>query len=432
MTPDRLSVTLTEAAQLAQGPLSQRLEIHLLLDFEGLADPDHLRRALALALDASPAMGSALRPRFFNPFWERLPLPLLEERALEIPSPGEDVKTLEARFLADAIDVRQGPQARALLLETEGRQRLILKAAHVVPDAAGVKAFSGLFSRTYRALGENSGHVPQPLPDRRELSFLYKRFSFWEMARRVPGMLVRLMRQSVPPKPLCPPSGRKMTGEPRFRLVRLDVRPFMDYARKHGATLNDLLAAAFIRALARTAPNTGKFAHRISQTFDLRRYVPGELDPGAALWTSGFFPNLGGNPGQSLDEALGRLKPLLDDLKENRFSLTFLWCLLALSGLPFGLKTAFMRAGWKGVIRAGLMGPVLTNMGRIAPETVDFGEPRTARAELVVPALNPPCLGVGVSTFANTLTLSAGTYPEALPQELLTDLFNALKNELPG
>jgi NRPS condensation-like uncharacterized protein len=399
--------------------------IQMLIDLEGPLDPDRLAEALRLSLDAEPVLGCRFVPRWICPYWERL----------EKVDPAHLLKTDQTpeEFLAADFDEKQHTQLQALLTKDN---RLILKVNHQVADAEGTKEVGYLVARMYRKLGDDPTYRPEPNLGSRSLKQVYRRF----VPRRFFGLLGRVFRELWgnirPLKSMNWLSTSERSGAPVY-VFKHFTKERLDTARSQvaelGPTLNDLMVAASLRAIAKHTNWAKDGVLRLTGTVDLRRYLPEKKGAAICNLSSFYFVNLGYDLGTNFIETLSRVKKQIDQLKTDYFGLSFIFGgYLAFHPYPFALARRIMRWFFRYLLRKGNFPPALTNMGNIDDRLLDFGSPRVAHAMLAVPAGQPPVLAPGITGFRNSLSMSAGFYESAMPRTKMEDLFNLIDNELPG
>jgi NRPS condensation-like uncharacterized protein len=257
-----------------------------------------------------------------------------------------------------------------------------------------------------------------------------------------PGMLrdaaANQIRFALPPRTLRFPAaaGGAAGRRPVFVLRHLDaarLAALKAWGWHRGATLNDLFAAATLRALVRLARWDGRSRLRLKTTVDLRRFVAGSEPAGACNLSSFVFVSLGTDLGEGFEGTLARVKAELDAAKAGPMGLDYLLLLRLLgAGMPFGLACASMRAFLDLQLRAGSAAPTFTNLGPIDLSRLDFGEARAHGAFAVAPAIYPPDFAFGLSGDEDSLTLSAGFFEPAVGRDDVARFFTLIDEELPG
>ncbi len=413
-------------------------EIHWVLDFDGALDKIRLKRALRLLLDAEPVLGCRLRERWVRPFWHRLPAAELDAAKIFRELHGE-VNRLEdaARtFYGTPVNAARGPQVRALLLHRSEGDRLIIKINHCTCDAGGFKEVLYRLAGIYRSLAQDPDYIPEPRTGPRGLWQVYRRFSLPQLLAIYFKGMGQILRLMWPPQSFQYPSGKRAEGPLLYtfkHFSRERVAEISAYARQHGATINDLIVTAVVRAMTRQTGWQGKGSLRLVGTVDLRRHLP-QGRTGALCQVSGMYSvYLGKTLEKNYEETLRRVKAIIDKDKSRYFGLgMFLNMIFMFNPLPYFLFKTGLGAFWRLGLWDGNLPPGLTNLGRVDPLAANFESPNLTSAVMTIPATNPPWFGTGLSGFAGTLTFSAGFYPTAISAEKIKAFFALLDEELPG
>lgn len=407
------------------------LMIQLELEFDGHLDAERLVKAVDFTLDAEPILGCRLVPRWWRPYWERLDKGKREAFFL-----ANDEREYEA-FKTGSLDTYNGPQLKACLWQPAKGDRLLLKVAHQVADAGAVKEITAVTSSIYSRLAYEPDYLPQPNLKGSRSSWQVLRHVPWSasphfflnylrdirdtMADVIPHEIHKLHFESGPRKPLSFV----------FRHLSADsVNYMVEYGREHDATINDIVVAAFFRAIARTNNWNGRSRLRLNTTVDLRRYIPNRKAEGICNLSGIEFICMDNILGENIDSTLTRVAEITK-LRKNRwigFS-TYLIQEPLMAVLPWGLRMkAFQRISQKGMEK-GDVPPAVTNMGPIAMEDVTF-DTTPVKAWLLPPPNYPPSFGPGLSGYRGTLTLSAGVYPSQ--REAVNRFFDEVLSELPA
>jgi NRPS condensation-like uncharacterized protein len=315
--------------------------------------------------------------------------------------------------------------------------RLLLKVSHLASDAGGVKDITAILSGIYHHLSDDRNYRPLPnIKASRSIRQLMKHvplrayahiyLNSMRSAFRIysPGTAHTLSISDGPREPLAYvnlfiPSNR--------------VSMLAEYGRSRDATLNDVILAASLRAIAGTENRDRRSYLSMSTTIDLRRYVPSgdavavaNLSAALARW-----PDIGTEPGQSFADTLERVSRITRYGKAH-------WIGLEILIDPFSFLSIVMAHKWQrkqynrfanlGLKKHGVTHS-FTNTGPIDMERVTFGiQPSMAR---ILPPPSYPLLPFlfSLSGYNGTLTLSAGAYPTQ--KEAIEKFFDAILKELP-
>ncbi len=414
------------------------LQLHLVLDFDRRLVVPHVRGALRLILDREPVFGSRFVCHWFRPCWQRMDREILEAAPLLQEISGDRTALARARedFLTDSLEAESGPQLRGILLHRADGDTLIIKVNHQVVDAGGTKELGYLFAEIYRNLEKNGNYQLGPNPGSRSLWQVYGQLGWRRLIRLFPDFFRETRRLILPFQTLSFPSGTCREGRWRFCILRFEadrVKILRSFCRKRQATLNDLLVAAFLRAVAEITGWQQDRTLRLVTTVDLRRYLP-ERKAAALCNLSGFFfPNLGQDLGADLDQTLQRVKQHIDAHKKGDIGLSVMFVdrLLYLP-LPYIALRGLMNRIMNAIANTGNLVPVLTNLGPIDEESLDIGGVRPVAAEVLAPPIVPPFFGLGLSGYRGSLTLSCAIYPSAIPLEQIQTLFAVMDRILPS
>lgn len=406
------------------------LMIQLEMDFADPLDAERLARALNLALEAEPILGCRFVEHWRKPYWEPLQRDERERETLVVT----DDQAEYLAFRDASIDTRVGPQVKACLYRSATGDRLLLKVAHVVADAGGVKEIADVVSSIYSRLAHEPDYRPQANASGER--------GLWQVMRNVPwhaypriylsflrGAVSRIVPHRMHACPLA--DGPRTSLDFPKQVLPVDrVANLAEYGRAHGAKLNDMILAAFFRALAEVGQWDGKTHHSVTTTVDLRRWHLPTGRAGTITNLSAFeYPDLGADLGDDFEATLTRVAALTRRRKT---------CWIGLHEWVGFLPFFIVPHAWTGALYRKVLGNAakkqlmplafLTNMGAIEPESVCFDSP-PKNAWLLPPPGTPPNFIAGLSGYAGALSLSSGTYPAGA--ELVESLLAETVSQLP-
>ena len=397
------------------------------LCFAHRIDRHRLSRALALLLDAEPVLGCRLVTEKRQAYWERLPEagPGLLRRAA---GPG-DVE----EFRITPIDCRTGPQLQACLHSEGCGDRLLLKVSHQACDSGGLGDAAGRLAEIYARLAGNPGYRPRPnYRGSRSCSQVMRRLPWY----RHPLLAVLLLRTTLMTQVPKRTHALQVPDGPRrpYAYVIRHIEPgrferLRAFGRERGASINDLMIAAFYRGLLEAEPWDGRSALRIQTTVDLRRhYLPGAAAGGVCNLSTYEHLRLDDAPGD-FAATLGRVSAITRRRKSGWIGLGELATVPLAGAAPYGLLVQACGKFLRDRVMSRNYPSGLTNLGPIAPGRVSFdGEPE--RAWILPPVVFPPVLYVGFSGYGSTLTLSAGVPLGA--RDFIEGFFDRMLGTLPG
>jgi len=300
------------------GSMQGEMIIQLEMEFSEQLDAGKLAEAVELALDAEPILGCRFVPHWRKSYWERM-----DAGGSNVFSEARTEDAFES-FKVASLDVYTGPQFRVCLRNYNNGARLLLKVSHYVADATGVKDVARIISFIYSKLSQDPSYHPEPN--------IHGSRSAWQVLKYIPkhryaAHYLRFLRsdsqinRALERTLTLPfPEGQAESLSFLQRFLPNDfVSHIVEYGRRHKATINDLLLAAFFRALVSTAGWDGHSELRVTSTIDLRRYIPSTKASAVAnlsVWADGW-PNLGTDLGQDFSSTLGKITSMTQRYKEN-------------------------------------------------------------------------------------------------------------------
>jgi NRPS condensation-like uncharacterized protein len=356
-----------------------------------------------------------------RPFWRRADLDL--SSAFELVETDRPEEALWA-FVADSLDYAAGPQVQARLFRGE-RDVVCIKIDHLAADVGGMKQYAYLLADIYSRLGADADFRPAPnLHSRRDQRQIYGPLG--------PRAWLRGLRPAWGAPPWPNPYESAACGDLRYAVRRLPsecLPALQSYGRARGATVNDVLLAAFFRAL-RTALHPTAETLGLTVPMDLRRYLPGGEAGAVCNLTGVLFPVLArGRDDELYDETLARVVEAMAPLKRDRPGIDG----LLLFDLAFSLLSfRRLQKATAGAVRfGGGLVPNLSNFGVLDPRRLAFGEVEIEDAFMASPVFYPPSVMVGASTVRERLTRTFGYCAAALAPEWAEGLLDGFVDQLP-
>ena len=392
----------------AIGEMMIQLELHL----RSRVDAERLGRALDLAYDAEPVLGCRYVAGAWRSRWERLaPGERAGLRVVQDPAAFEG-------FKHEPIRSERGPQLLACLWRRDGGDRVLFKIGHRVGDTGALKEAAAIVADLYAKLGQDPAHVPAPnLAGERGVGQIARRVPFRAWPRIYLNSLRETRSNGVPlrTRALVLSGPHEPYAYVCRHLDREHVARMVTFARARGGTINDVVIAAFLRAIGALTPPDPKARFRLMTTVDLRRWYLPSGRGGAVCNLSAFeFPNVGVDVGAGLAETLARVTAFSRARKASWIGLNGVaGTLPGLIFLPPAWLNALMRAISRFTLGTGNAPNTLTNLGPIEPEAVRF-DTVPERAFLLAPPMYAPILGVGLSGYQGELSLSAAVSIESV------------------
>lgn len=421
--PERFRVpAMDQVEHICRNGADQQLHCVVMLD--GRVDEERLAKAVSLTLDSEPVLGCRFVERTFRPHWERRDD--LGEAGLCSTSEGTEA----ARALTDFITVANDPsrdtvvRLRVLRSETDA---VCVKLDHSASDAGGIKEYVYLLCATYRRLEEDPGWKPAPgAGGDRTMRQLTRSLGFSTVLRS--ALAFRFPR----PEWGFPWEGHgdsdrefamRRVPPGRFALIR-------EYGRIRRSTINDVVLAAYFRALFALVDTNPDEPMPVQVPIDLRRYLPGGKAEAVTNISGQLVPMVARIPGEEFSGTLERVRDAMDSFKADSPGVGNAVVIAMTTKPGFAIcRYAYDRMVKKAVV-TGKTHPFLSNMGALDPGRLDFGRVGVSDAYLVSPVMFPPGILLGVSSFNDTMTLTLG-YSDARRNRSVAERFlDAVEREL--
>jgi NRPS condensation-like uncharacterized protein len=416
-------LTAWDALQLLSKRFSDQ-QVRMVVEFDGRLDEGRLAEAIRGVVKTEPVLACRVRRRFFRPGWE--PMPGLDAadllRVVRVAAPGQEVE----RLLVDDLDPWHGPIVRFGLVRGEW-DTLVVNLDHTAGDAASVRLLTCLLASLYTH--PERAAAPQP-------AAYYKKRGFRSLLELNPSA-ARTRKLPAPPAGARPGwqfpwrSGERESTKHIFlrRLAPEKAAAVRAFAAARNAWLNDVLIAAFFRALARLLGD-GAAVPRLTVPVDLRKYLPPRERPRIANFAAPFIATLGQGLGASLDETLARVRAATAAEKQGRPGLAQAAALSALvDRVPYRIIESRLARGKTPV---PLPPPWFIALGALRPESFAFG-PVAARYAYPLPSVGRAegAFQLSVSYFADSMTLAVCFTGDAADEELVNRFFDHYLAELP-
>ncbi|WP_292427181.1 hypothetical protein [Methanoregula sp.] len=401
--------------------------MHMVIAFEGMLDERRLQEAASTVLSEIPVLGS----RFVDcgaPYWELLPE--TDRDTLVCIHPSVDPHQDLPKVLAIPVDSAAGPQICIHLIRTKSSDTLCITVHHAVMDAHGLLACTRLLAECYR--NPDYKTLPPTETIDRSLATVLAQF---------PETVLLCDR----PAPEDPPAGWAFPVGPgdcctrdfairTLPASRLDA--IKHAGKQQGATVNDVLLAAYFVALCTTIGPSPGCPVPVMVSIDLRRYLNGSrsVSPNNTICNQSVAFAVMMKPDmRSHDGMIACVRDAMQAYKAHNPGIAS-----AIDMETFGY-TGFTRICERVQMMKATYAachanpPFLGNIGIIPEEIVAFSQDIPVTNAFVAGiVIDPPGVALGVTTFKDRLTLSIGYGTPAIPHTAMERFMDTLVSYLPG
>ncbi len=328
--------------------------VHLELHYDFEIDIDALKTVLICFLEKAPVLHSRFVDNHISPYWEVMPYTM--EELLTVKHSTNIEKDID-NFLTQYIPPESHLQMKVGVFFYEGKTALCMVENHMCMDGGDFKYFIREFCSAY------SAYVTDKVPPTglkngtRSYESVYTSFS------KTQEKMARNLYKNVCAKddhrfPLTESrdddrsfiARRKLSEETFFKIKAI--------GKKYGATVNDMLVAAYFYSLYELAEYDKKDSVTISCAIDLRRHIKDSGDQGITNHTAFMQCNIP-ELGRDIFDTLRYVVNSVTKFKKDKF--------MGLYGLPllrFGY-TILPHAASEEIIKIGYSNPLLamSNIG---------------------------------------------------------------------
>jgi NRPS condensation-like uncharacterized protein len=313
--PFRLPATSLDRMLYLNQYLDQ--QFHFVLEMDGRLDEHRMRQALRLAMDAEPVFGCRYVAAPRQPYWARRDdldrLPLCE--VIE----SSEVREGLTRFVARPCDASRDPLAQICIVRGN-TDTVCLKVNHTAADGPGGKELLSLIASLYRALNRSTpGGVPEIVPNLASRS-LWQWLghvnwrSYWQAFRTQ-------RRQPAEDQWSFPFVDRSKRDAMVFTVRKLGPSSFDSlkaFAKRWGATLNDLFLAACFRSLWEFLDFPPAIPQSVYIPVNARKYLPGGRTGAICNFPIPLWPALERIPGEPFEKTVLRVREAMPQGAERK------------------------------------------------------------------------------------------------------------------
>ncbi len=388
------------------------------LDYDFVADAEIFKMVTAGFLEKALVFRSAVVKHPIAPYWRVSDYRIDEAVTVSWP---ENLEAAKEAFFSQEIPANNPLQIRMALFYHEGKTSVCFIWNHMGMDGGGFKSFWTAFCKNYTDY-VNEGTSPENFSaGPRAYSEVYADFSPKDKAKAKRLYFGGASPKSTHKFPFTPKDnqdGVVIVSKEIGRDVFIAAR---NACKKQGATVNDMLVAAYMDAFCRLAGVGADESLTVSCAVDLRRYIKDTDRIGYTNHVT-FIHCTIPKKGASIDETLQEVAAFSIKAKQDPF--------MGLHGLPllnFGYKT-MIYAQAEPVINVFYNQPPLavSNVGALDPSAFSLCGNEPYRAFVAGAAKNKPCAMMTALTLKDALFISMCVRGNNEDRKILERFFNEM------
>ena len=380
-----------------------------------------LKTVLLCLIESAPVFHSKFIDNHINPYWK-----VSDYHIDDIFSVRETMNLERSAddFLLQGIPVESNVQIKIGLFFCEGKCRLCFIFNHMCMDGGGLKNFLNDMFRGYESYMKNGTVSVYHSNKSRAYERVYDDMS--EADRKSAKKLFAAV--SSKDKHTLPFTETRDTDRKIFvrKKIGADVfEPARLKAKELGATANDLISAAYIRAFYDISGCSESERVGISSAVDLRRYMKHPENIGYTNHTA-FTPCVVETKGKTMADTLKAVAKSTQEVKKDKF--------MGLHGQPLlnlGFST-MIYAQSEFITSLGYTNANLSvsNVGALKPESLAFDGVVPTAVCVGGGAKEKPCAALNVLSYKGDLMLSTCFRGNESDRRMLLEFFDRIEENL--
>lgn len=373
--------------------------VHVELRYDYEIDREALKTVLICFFEKAPVLHSSFVDNRISPYWRVEDYRIDDVVSVMRPEP-EELDTAIDEFLTQYIPPDSPLQMKVAVFYCAGKSVLCIVENHMCMDGGDFKYFLKALCKNYNDYVEKKISPIDLRQGSRSYEQVYSDFSKTEQ-RMARNLYKNVCAKDTHKFPLTPDSirdysfivRRKIDAE-RFKKIRLA-------GKKHGATVNDMLLAAYFYSLYELAGYADSDSVTISCAIDLRRHIKDVSTEGLTNHTAFMQCNIP-ERGKDIFQTLTYAKRSAERFKKDKF--------MGLYGLPL-LKTAYSLLPYNAseeIIKIGYSNPLLamSNIGILEADKLALEGHQPYDGYMTGAVKYKPYVLLSATSLNNVLTLS--------------------------
>lgn len=395
--------------------------VHVELRYDFEIDIEALKTVLICYFEKAPVLHSKFVDNKLSTHWEVCPYHINDVLTVAYP---DDLDAAIDEFLTQYIPPESTIQMKVAVFFKDGTSTVCIVENHMCMDGGDLKYFVNTFCEDYSAF-VNEGKSPISLRSgSRSYEEVYSGFSPAEK-----GMAKNLYKNiNAKDDHKFPLTSNSIADESFIARRKIDEERFAKIkavGKQHGATINDVLVAAYFYSLYELAGYNIYEKVAISCAIDLRRHMKSFENSGITnhtAWMQCFIPERGKDIFQTLDYVVASV----EKFKNDRF--------MGLYGLPllnFGYSI-LPHAASEEVIKIGYSNPLLamSNIGVLQAQKLALCGHEPTDAFMSGAVKYKPFVLLSATSYKNVVTLSMCVKGNGQDRKIVNDFFDLMEKNL--
>jgi NRPS condensation-like uncharacterized protein len=405
--------------------------LHMVIQFDSQLDEDLLRLAFLKTLETQPVLGCRFDELTDQPYWmEQSPEQICQAFTVEESA---DAGVLVKQFVEEE-ELENGIQIRIHLIRADEGDTLCLKLDHACCDGGGLKAYLLLLYKAYnlqhaagsRPSEEASMRDSLQTPPERSTNRVFEACGIMDIRQAYRH------DKDTPADSVPVPFTGAFSNQVRYESLSFPLAEIRSKASD--ITVNDQLLTAYARVLSQLNPSSSASDATtrlsIQMTLDLRRYLKQEEAPIVCNLSGMERISLSITKSETYADTLQKVHEEVRLIKSSNPGLHSAASMELLSRMTYPKAKEFLLQAGARVRASGKSVPLLSNLGVLSTNKLQFGECTALSIYAITPAMHASAFMLGASSYDGTLTLVCAYFELERTQADIKGMLHLLKKEL--
>lgn len=410
----RLSAELWDKMHYLFRDFNDRM-VHLELHYDFEIDVEALKTVLICMLEKAPVFHSSFEDNHISPYWEVKPYKIEDVVSVHYP---DNLEVAVDSFLTQYIPPESDLQIKVGVFFYEGTTTLCIVENHMCMDGGDFKYFIKTLCKNYTDYVEKGISPIEIKQGTRSYEAVYSGFSKAEekMAR---NLYKNVCAKDKHRFPLTESEKTDYSFIARRKLSEETFLKIKQVGKKYGATVNDMLVAAYFYSLYELAEYDSSDSVTISCAIDLRRHIKDSDESGITNHTAFMQCNIP-ERGRDIFETLRYVINSVNKFKKDKF--------MGLYGLPllrFGYRI-LPHAASEEIIKIGYSNPLLamSNIGILDHKALALCSHEPTDGFMTGAVKYKPYVLLSATSMRNVITLSMCVRGNAEDKKIVEKFFD--------
>lgn len=395
--------------------------VHVELRYDFEIDVEALKTVLICFFEKAPVLHSRFVDNHLSTHWEVMPYSIEDVVTVSYP---DDLDSAVDEFLTQYIPPESSLQMKVAVFFKDGTTTICIVENHMCMDGGDLKYFIKALCKNYNSYVNEHKSPIELRTGSRAYEEVYSSFSPTE-TRMAKNLYKNVCAKDDHTFPL---THNNISDKSFIARRKIDEERFMKIkavGKKHGATINDMLVAAYFYSLYELAGYNPYDSVTISCAIDLRRHIKDTENLGITNHTAFMQCNIP-ERGRDIFQTLNYVVRSVNKFKNDKF--------MGLYGLPllkFGYSILPHTASEE-VIKIGYSNPLLamSNIGILEADKLAISGHEPTDAFMTGAVKYKPYVLLSATSYKNVVTLSMCVRGNEQDEKIVSDFFDLMEKNL--